>query len=282
MKKKYKIGEVAKLFNISRRTLLHYDEIDLFKPIIVDTENNYRYYLEDQLMDLYFILALKRAGFSLFEIKEYTKGKNIKESEIFLESKEKIIDSKIKELETLKDIIKRKRKELKKIEVMEDLKPSIIIAGPFKVILIDVQSPFETKEVVKAFNEVYELEEELTLKNKKYLSKLSLEDLKNNIFNKIRSTGVLLSEKDTFQNTEIIPKGKFASLIYTGSYESLEFAYKKLLEYIEQNCYTICGDSIEIVNEWMVQVEGGIGGIVKILIPVEIKKDFREEKNGEK
>lgn len=282
MKKKYKIGEVAKLFNISRRTLLHYDEIDLFKPIIVDTENNYRYYLEDQLMDLYFILALKRAGFSLFEIKEYTKGKNIKESEIFLESKEKIIDSKIKELETLKDIIKRKRKELKKIEVMEDLKPSIIIAGPFKVILIDVQSPFETKEVVKAFNEVYELEEELTLKNKKYLSKLSLEDLKNNIFNKIRSTGVLLSEKDTFQNTEIIPKGKFASLIYTGSYESLEFAYKKLLEYIEQNCYTICGDSIEIVNEWMVQVEGGIGGIVKILIPIEIKKDFREEKNGEK
>ena len=267
---------------ISRRTLLHYDEIDLFKPIIVDTENNYRYYLEDQLMDLYFILALKRAGFSLFEIKEYTKGKNIKESEIFLESKEKIIDSKIKELETLKDIIKRKRKELKKIEVMEDLKPSIITAGPFKVILIDVQSPFETKEVVRAFNKVYELEEELTLKNKKYLSKLSLEDLKNNIFNKIRSTGVLLSEKDTFQNTEIIPKGKFASLIYTGSYESLEFAYKKLLEYIEQNCYTICGDSIEIVNEWMVQVEGGIGGIVKILIPVEIKKDFREEKNGEK
>ena len=61
MKKKYKIGEVAKLFNISRRTLLHYDEIDLFKPIIIDENNGYRYYLEEQLMDLYFILDLKKA-----------------------------------------------------------------------------------------------------------------------------------------------------------------------------------------------------------------------------
>ena len=37
------ISEMAKLHGITRQTLIHYDNIDLFKPAKVDT-NGYRYY----------------------------------------------------------------------------------------------------------------------------------------------------------------------------------------------------------------------------------------------
>lgn len=269
MKKKYKIGEVAKLFNISRRTLLHYDEIDLFKPIIIDENNGYRYYLEEQLMDLYFILDLKKAGFSLIEIREYRQSRSIQESKSFLKNKKEIVSLKIKDLEILKNIIENKEREFEKIEAIESLKPKIVQRGPLRSLLLEVESPYGNNEIVNTFQKVYDLENTLNLKNIKYLSVLDLEDLKNGIFDRIRSTGFLILEGKLEEGKNIISKGTFASIIYTGSYESIGIAYGKLFDYITLNNYKILGNPIEIVNQWLVQIEGGVGGIAEILIPIE-------------
>ena len=66
----YKINEVAVLHDLSRKTLLHYDKINLFKPRYVDTINGYRYYHRSQLPILKEIIYLKKIGFSLDKIKE--------------------------------------------------------------------------------------------------------------------------------------------------------------------------------------------------------------------
>jgi len=50
-------------------TLRYYDEMDLLKPVKVDTYTGYRYYSADQLPRLNRILALKDLGFSLEQIK---------------------------------------------------------------------------------------------------------------------------------------------------------------------------------------------------------------------
>ena len=89
MQKKYKINEIAGFFKISRQTLIYYDEIGLFKPKFVDSETSYRYYGEDQFSNLRFILILKEAGFSLKEIREYTKSRSPEESLEYLEEKKK-------------------------------------------------------------------------------------------------------------------------------------------------------------------------------------------------
>ena len=52
MKDLFTIGEMSKLFNINIKTLRYYDEIDLFKPIIIDRTNNYRYYSTEQFEQL--------------------------------------------------------------------------------------------------------------------------------------------------------------------------------------------------------------------------------------
>src|SRR5512138_3101742 len=62
-----KIGDFARLGQVSIVTLRHYDEIGLLKPAQVDRFTGYRYYSLDQLPRLNRILALKDLGFSLEE-----------------------------------------------------------------------------------------------------------------------------------------------------------------------------------------------------------------------
>jgi DNA-binding transcriptional MerR regulator len=63
-----RIGDFARLGNVSVVTLRHYDQIGLLKPITVDSFTGYRYYSVAQLPRLNRILALKDLGFSLEQI----------------------------------------------------------------------------------------------------------------------------------------------------------------------------------------------------------------------
>ena len=64
-----KIGDFARLSQVSVVTLRYYDEMDLLKPVRVDPFTGYRFYAADQLPRLNRILALKDLGFSLEQIK---------------------------------------------------------------------------------------------------------------------------------------------------------------------------------------------------------------------
>ncbi|HEU0292001.1 MAG TPA: MerR family transcriptional regulator [Anaerolineales bacterium] len=64
-----KIGDFARLSQVSVVTLRYYDEMDLLKPVKVDAFTGYRFYSADQLPRLNRILALKDLGFSLEQIR---------------------------------------------------------------------------------------------------------------------------------------------------------------------------------------------------------------------
>lgn len=62
-----KISEFAKLANTTRRTLIFYDEKNIFKPAQI-TEKGYRFYEPDQLYQFEMIRGMSRMGLSLEEI----------------------------------------------------------------------------------------------------------------------------------------------------------------------------------------------------------------------
>lgn len=68
--KKYKIGEVARLAGVSRRTVDYYTKLGLLKP--VKFENNYRYYSGEALIRLKLIEGMKekKKKLTLEEIRE--------------------------------------------------------------------------------------------------------------------------------------------------------------------------------------------------------------------
>ena len=75
---KLSIGEVARLFNISKDTLRYYDKIGILKPEI-NKENGYRFYDIRHLEQLGLILGIKYLGISLSEIKEITENGDIED-----------------------------------------------------------------------------------------------------------------------------------------------------------------------------------------------------------
>jgi len=65
----YKVKEIADMAGVSVRTLHHYDRIGLLNPREI-RENGYRYYSEENVIELQQILFLKELDFSLDTIKE--------------------------------------------------------------------------------------------------------------------------------------------------------------------------------------------------------------------
>ena len=64
----YRIGEIAKIMNISKRTIDYYTQIGLLNPI--RTDSNYRLYGEDSIQILELVEHYKNLNMPLEEIKD--------------------------------------------------------------------------------------------------------------------------------------------------------------------------------------------------------------------
>jgi len=63
-----KIGEFSRLSQVTVKTLHHYDELGLIKPVYIDPATGYRFYTVEQLPRIHRIMALKEMGLSLEQI----------------------------------------------------------------------------------------------------------------------------------------------------------------------------------------------------------------------
>jgi len=61
------------MVKITSDTLRYYDEIQLLNPDFINPSNNYRFYSEEQVKELLYIMELKDCGFNLDEIKRILK-----------------------------------------------------------------------------------------------------------------------------------------------------------------------------------------------------------------
>lgn len=72
-KKKFTIGEVSSICNVSKKALRYYDKIGLIKSER-DDHNNYRYYSSQSLLAVPVIKYYKQMGFKLDEMKGFIEG----------------------------------------------------------------------------------------------------------------------------------------------------------------------------------------------------------------
>jgi len=66
-----KIGDFAKIFDISIKTVRYYESIGLIVPGYIDFYTGYRYFNDENIKRMEEIIALKELGFSLDEIKNF-------------------------------------------------------------------------------------------------------------------------------------------------------------------------------------------------------------------
>src|SRR5699024_3062813 len=100
----YSIGELARISKTTVRTLRYYDEIGILKPANV-SNGGHRYYDEDAITELHYILTLKEIGFDLEKIKDIMTNQKTSPKEL-LEMRLEMITSEIQELERNKRTIR--------------------------------------------------------------------------------------------------------------------------------------------------------------------------------
>ena len=86
-----KTGDFARLCGTNKRTLIHYDEIGLFKPAYTD-DRGYRYYSESQFDVFFTINCLSKLGMPLKEIGAFLNHRNLQAlKKLLLEQREEVL-----------------------------------------------------------------------------------------------------------------------------------------------------------------------------------------------
>ncbi|OXX82946.1 MerR family transcriptional regulator, partial [Paraclostridium benzoelyticum] len=185
----FTIGEIAILFDINKKTLRYYDEIDLFKPSYIDEKNNYRYYTTNQFEKLNTIIYLKSMEIPLSKIKYYLDNRSINNMLNLFEIQEEAIKKKIEELEIIQNKVKGRINKIK--DSIDYEKINKIIEAD-----IDERSIVLLKEEVKTNKDleisIRKLENKANKKSSIFLGEvgvsISKDKLKNKLFKDYDST----------------------------------------------------------------------------------------------
>lgn len=239
--KYFTTSKFAKLYNLNKKTLIYYDEIDLFKPMIVK-ENGYRYYALQQCGIFEVILILKQLGMPLKSIKNYLKNRNAKELEKILQEQKANIESQIKNLNKINNVIKKKLDTLK---ICENIQFDTIQIENMKEEYFVLSKPVRNKDEMTVLKILYE-----------HTAKIYKSDIYSrfDFGTMIKDTDIIngdclncsyfyikLEKKPKNINCFVKPKGKYIVLYHKGHWLKFYKVYDKIKKYLENEKFSILG-----------------------------------------
>lgn len=250
----FSIGEFAKLFKVSKQTLLYYERNKIFAPAFID-ENGYRYYSLDQYFIFEIIINLRKLDLPLQTIAAYIKNRSLdKLQNVFInkqhEYKKQIailernianLGVKVHNLEKLKNL------RLNQI-TLEDLPEEYLITSTFhnqqttmkeKLIEIAIHNlPFATSNILNEYLSGYILtQDQLVAGN--YLNLAQ-------IFTKV-------SNPDEYEQVQIKPAGLYANIVVPRGYHTNYLpAINKIFDFMERNDLYLFGNAYisQLRNYW--------------------------------
>jgi len=243
-----RIGEFARLGQVSVQTLRYYDDLGLLPPHAVDPFSGYRFYQLEQLQQLNRILALKDLGVSLEQIK------SLLEEEIPVAELRRILKLRQKELHSqVQDDLDRLERIKARLAMLDEeaAQPSYeVVVKP-----IDPVTVVSVRAVVPDYWDVSPLwvqlskiiKENAITPNGPYFTicHTNQPEIDLEVCAPIPGEGV-------YNNTLPIRKlegiAHMASTIHQGSFYGLAGAFAALMGWIDRNDYEIAGPDREIYH----------------------------------
>lgn len=246
----FQIGKIAKMFNVSVGTLRHYEKNGLLKPEYINEESGYRYYSIQQFEVLNTIKYLRMLGFSLNDIADFLKNREVEKiHEMLITQKNQVIEKQ----NQLKIIEKKIDNRLKYLENAMDNNINVIELKEIKFQkFIMIKKNIEIKSYIdsdleKSIKEFEQNQNEAVI----FLGKIGLGISKKQLINKQydyydRIFLLLDNEDNYFKNVEEISEQMCLTLKFRGTHKDSQKYYKKLDKYIENHKLTITGFAREI------------------------------------
>lgn len=248
MKGLLSIGELSKLQNISRQTLIYYDHIGLFSPAYIDENTHYRYYSIKQIDSLDTILIMKKIGFSLEEIKQYMKDYRMDQSIDMLEKQIPLLTQQIKDLQMIKSRIEHRCALLKQVSALKNKKATIQIENmSCQTLFIEpVSSPYTLEETSVATKKcfVHAFQQKIPI----YFQSgdiIPFQHIQQGNYTLATHAFLACEPSQSQKNIIQIPEGKIISSYHIGDYASIGKTYKELLSYCETHQIQIQSDAYE-------------------------------------
>ncbi|MEN6412514.1 MAG: MerR family transcriptional regulator [Veillonellales bacterium] len=222
-------GEFAKLCNVNKRTLFHYDDIGLFQPAITD-KNGYRYYSYRQFDVFLIISMLKELDVPLKEMKEYIDQRTPERLLTLSSQKIAEVEHKIKKLKQIKHLLKETiaftnkglNVDFKEITVAEQAEEHLIRS--------ELLREENIKDYIKWILEFTNFESRTLSTDTSFVgTMLSRENITSgNYFS--NSYFFVKTTNENISNA-IKPKGLYAVTYHRGCYETIGKTYERLTNY---------------------------------------------------
>lgn len=247
-----KIGDFARLSQVTVVTLRYYDEVGLLKPTQVDPFTGYRYYSVEQLPRLNRILALKDLGFSLEQIAQVL-AEELTPDQLRGMLKLKRIEME-QRLDEDQSRLVRIEARLRQIE-MEDrmfdydvvlkMVPSMLVASCRASIPTNDQVPVYLDS---AYDKVYDYVHKQGAKETGPC--LAIWHTPSDVYINEDAEAIVPIDKQLPGVDDVkvyeLPQAHVAAVVHQGNFEDFSQGHRALLKWIEANGYQISGPYREI------------------------------------
>ena len=246
-----KIGDFARLGQVSVVTLRHYDDMGLLKPVSVDTFTGYRYYSVAQLAQLNRIIALKDLGFSLDQIGDVLSGLTVDQLRGMLKMKHAEVEQQLAAEQERLGRIAARLKQIEQEDTMTNYDVVLKTVAPILIASRKVTIPTNDQVPVyldAAYGEVYN-----------HIHTQGAKDMGSCFALWHQPAAVLANEEaeaavpvdhlvpgtDRVKVYEL-PQTQVASAVHQGDFENFTQLHAVLLSWNEANHYRVVGPYREI------------------------------------
>lgn len=269
LNKYFTTGEFAKLCNIKKQTLFHYDAIGIFSPEIKDA-NGYRYYSYQQFDIFTVITSLKEINMPLKEIKDYLDNRTPNTLVELFKNKIIQVDNEIENLKRIRKLMETK------IAITE--KACSIDYDNISLEFLDKEYLILSESIENISHQDYLriVSEHMNYCNLNHLNSghsIGAMISKDNILKGVdENYSYLYTRLDTYNNVPFIftkPKGLYCIAYHRGDYRTINNTYKIMLEFLKNSNFNIGRYSYEEFLLDETSVKGYDNYITQILIEVE-------------
>jgi len=250
-----KIGDFARLCEVSIPTIRYYDEVGLLKPLSVESTSGYRYYSVSQMPRLNRILALKDLGFTLQQIEGVLNGgPTLDELQGMLKLKQAEVEQQIVTEQARLCRIAARLKQIEQEDRMSDFDVALKSVSPTLVASYTVTIPSndQVPEVLgRAFGEVYE---HVYTQGAKAVGPCcaiwhqGANVLENEVAEAMVPIDHVIPETANVKVYEV-PAMQVAMVVHEGSLSNLPLMHKALLKWMETNQYEAAGSYREVYHK---------------------------------
>lgn len=261
-------GEFAKLCNVSKHVLFHYDKVGVFSPAITE-ENGYRYYSFTQLEMFGVIMALKELDMPLKEIKNYLDRRSPEEFLKLLKQETILLDQKINQFKQLKQLMKLKE-ELVRSTMQVDVNQMYMENLPDEFFVVTKCKPWtaDKTSAICIAEHVNFCEENNIYSPYSIGAMVLLDEIEKKNYTAYSYYYTQLLKRRKGEGSFCKKAGRYLSAYHNSGYEELWKTYEKMLEYAKFHNFYLEGYFFEGVLFDDFVVKGYENYVLKLSIKI--------------